>query len=260
MRHYGLLQSRQYPRLATSNDAVMRLVSSEDAFDNIVAVELKTSVSDNSIVALRERVSSTLPGSRFFSCGAGSELFTKYVPEVDHRVQLFHHAAVNGLRHSLYVAATPTEIVYAVLAQFEVLHLWAYCSFMSHIMHSYATVDHVLGLPQSELGRARDHHTFKVTSKLSTAIQYENSRRISQNEPMLKPAHSIIPVAVAYWNHVKGGQDVVSRMLKNVKVDFRSLTPRAFIWMRLVSLCLINAHLILRLMRVSFVQYQSHLR
>ena len=47
-----------------------------------------------------------------------------------------------------------------------------------------------------------------------------------------RDAHQIVPLAwlVALWNSVKGGPDVVSRMLKNVKVDFLSLHPRAFFY------------------------------
>ena len=65
---------------------------------------------------------------------------------------------------------------------------------------------------------------------------------------MLPPIHDIAPFSVSQWNHVKGGQDVVSRILKNVKVDFRSLTPRAFIIIRFVMISLMNAHMVRRLL------------
>ncbi len=63
----------------------------------------------------------------------------------------------------------------------------------------------------------------------------------------LKPAHDIVPYVVCLWNKCKGGQDVVSRQLKNVQVNFRSLKPRAYIIIRQLLIQLFNEHLVDRI-------------
>ena len=49
------------------------------------------------------------------------------------------------------------------------------------------------------------------------------------------------------WNKLKGGQDVVSRQLCNTKIDFRQMSPRAFVFIRQMKTQLLNAHIVYRL-------------
>jgi hypothetical protein len=77
---------------------------------------------------------------------------------------------------------------------------------------------------------------------------------IDSDESLL-PAHDIKPYIVNFWNQVKGGQDVVSRMLKDIKIDFRSLSPRCFLLIRQILTQLLNAHLALRLL--TFVSHKN---
>lgn len=37
----------------------------------------------------------------------------------------------------------------------------------------------------------------------------------------ISPAHNIRSYMVVLWNYFKSGQDVVSQILKNVKIDFK---------------------------------------
>ena len=189
-------------------------------------------------------------GSRFITCRFGSETFTNLVPCVDYRVQVLHHVAVDDLNDCLFVCATPNEIIYVLHIQFDDVAVSTYRMFISLMMDRCMTIDNLMQIPQEKLDFASDHNTINVWLKLSAAINRENSTRLQRNLPLLKPAHSIVPSAVSFWNSVKGGQDVVSRMLKNAKVDFRSLTPRAYIWIRMVSICLLNAHLLIKFLKV----------
>jgi hypothetical protein len=68
-----------------------------------------------------------------------------------------------------------------------------------------------------------------------------------EDDKKLASAHDLVPHAVSLWNKCKGGQDVVSRQLKNVKVDFRNLKPRAYIIIRQIMTQLLNAHLVHRI-------------
>ena len=47
-----------------------------------------------------------------------------------------------------------------------------------------------------------------------------------------------------------GGEDVNGRILKNVVVSFRSLSPRAFIFIRFIMVHLLNAHLCHRIVQL----------
>lgn len=255
----GLLASREQPRMATSNDAIGMLTFSGtsnevgDAREVVTAVELKTHVSQASIIATTRRLTSLhrLNGqSAFAICEFGSEVFQLLVPTVDRRIQCIHHAVVDRLNNTLYVAASTQRILYAVLVSFDDNMILAYKEAISYGL-AQISLEFIKRIPIEDLGYAVDQQTISCWRKLSEAILDENQRRRLSREAMLSPAHAILPSAVSLWNNVKGGQDVVSRILKNVKVDFRSLTPRAFIWFRLVLLSLMNSHLIYRLFHVS---------
>ena len=48
-----------------------------------------------------------------------------------------------------------------------------------------------------------------------------------------------------------GGEDVFGRMLKNVKINFRSLSPRAFVFIRVILTLLLNSYLVFRIVSFS---------
>ena len=107
------------------------------------------------------------------------------------------------------------------------------------------------GESPQEFGHAVDSQTVHLWQKLSaTIIEVHRAFSEQNNSFRMPPAHDLLPYAIYLWNHVKGGQDVCSRILKNVKVDFRGLSPRAFILIRFVLTALMNAHMLKRLLRV----------
>ena len=77
---------------------------------------------------------------------------------------------------------------------------------------------------------------------------YHSTRKITSCQ--VNPAHDLRPHFVDLWNRFKGGQDVVSRQMSNVKVNFRQLSPRAFLVIRQIMTPLLNAHLALRLVKL----------
>jgi len=147
------------------------------------------------------------------------------------------------------VVADLTHIIYSVLVKVQESDLCLYSSIVCRVSQSYLSyflsqdISSNIGLQSNEFGNAVDRHTVKTWRKIQLA--FEQNRAEGQ---MLPPIHDIAPFSVSQWNHVKGGQDVVSRILKNVKVDFRSLTPRAFIIIRFVMISLMNAHMVRRLL------------
>ena len=60
---------------------------------------------------------------------------------------------------------------------------------------------------------AVDGHTVQFWKNLSTGVL-----DCFNEHKKLRPAHDIKPKIVTMWNMLKGGQDVVSRILKDVKL------------------------------------------
>ena len=73
---------------------------------------------------------------------------------------------------------------------------------------------------------AVDKDTLTFWKKMAVSIKHEMRRRdMDPTLVGLKPAHDLVPFVVSLWNHVKGGEDVFGRILKNCKINFRSLSP-----------------------------------
>lgn len=160
-----------------------------------------------------------------------------------YRNQTVHHAATFDLPIGVFVVSSTTTIIYTVLVDYfdEIRRI--YQLGMYRLGNKY--ISWYLGneewdprkvLRKVKLFHAVDMETVVFWKRLSEKVLKLNS----DERTRLPPAHDIVPHAVALWNKCKGGQDVVSRMLKNVKVDFRSLRPRAYIIIRLIMVQLLN--------------------
>jgi hypothetical protein len=79
----------------------------------------------------------------------------------------------------------------------------------------------------------------------------------------------ILPTLAAFWNRIKGGIDVFSRHLKNVKANHSSLSPYAASWIRLIMAMVYNSHQMYQIMQsynylmdkrkcLSFKDYVNH--
>ena len=93
------------------------------------------------------------------------------------------------------------------------------------------------------------HHAIDIdTLTLWKCMSAELSTFFQEN-PGINPAHDFRPYIVDLWNKAKGGQDVVSRQLCNSKIDFRRLSPRAFLLIRQIMTQMLNTHLLYRLVK-----------
>ena len=201
-----------------------------------------------------------------------SDVFKILVWTPQYKTQVLHHAAVSSVPTVMFVVASTTTIIYSIVVQINPIHTHAYVTMMERVCQQNITVlqnsRHRQGESPQEFGHAVDSHTVHLWQKLSAAIIEVHRASAEQNNSIrMPPAHDLLPYAISLWNHVKGGQDVCSRILKNVKVDFRGLSPRAFILIRFVLTALMNAHMLKRLLRVetelerfsSYVELKQHL-
>lgn len=241
--------------MATSLDGLVVLKLITDSPDVVCALEIKSMTANNSVQDANDRLiracnATACLSQRLFVATFREPLFKKLVWTTDYRAQVMHHLAVTSLKHCLFVVADQTHIIYAVLVSMEDRDLQLYENIISRVSQTHLSyflnpdIGAEIALQPNEFGHAIDLHTVKIWKKLQQAI--DQKRAAGQ---MLGPVQHFVPFAVSQWNHCKGGQDVCSRILKNVKVDFRSLTPRAFIIIRFIMVALMNSHMIYRLLR-----------
>ena len=186
----------------------------------------------------------------------GEPLFNKLIWTPAYRGQVLHHAAVYQTRIIMFVVGTQSKIVYIVLACFKQEDIQKYYDIMNimKVNHLDWFHDDIKNYPKDlEFKHAVDNHTVQLWRKLGEAL-----RDLFDENGDLRPAHEIKPYIVVLWNLLKGGQDVMSRMLTDVKIDFKNLSPRCYVFMRQIKTQLLNIHHILHLITL-FESYNQNL-
>lgn len=75
-------------------------------------------------------------------------------------------------------------------------------------------------------------------------------RLIHERGRPLPSALRIVPSCIVWWNLTKGMTDVFSRVMMNVKANFKQMHPYVFIWIRMVITMVYNAHLLHRIFAI----------
>ncbi|EGZ26799.1 hypothetical protein PHYSODRAFT_308431 [Phytophthora sojae] len=148
--------------------------------------------------------------------------FKDIVPEGSHWCRILHNVVCGGVRDGFLVYATPTRII--------------------RIVHVY------VGDPVAVTYRAALHFICEAYMKwvyddtlVTPYFSLTDLGHCSRGRP-LPPAKHIIPSLIALWNRVKGGIDVYSRYLKNVKSRHTALAPTGAIFLRILMTLIYNAH------------------
>jgi hypothetical protein len=138
-----------------------------------------------------------------------------------------------------------TKIIYCVIVLFSNEKKTLYYKAMESMYEKHLSW---WKLPVSEIAKVvnmkyiNDQNTLQLWKNMGDGM-----RQFLQNNKNVLPAHDVKPYIVSLWNVLKGGQDVVSSQLKDIKIDFSSLSPRPFIIIRQITTMLLNAHLVARL-------------
>lgn len=251
--------------LATSIDGVAvvsrRQIINEQEYTTtrVCILELKTMCTSDTEKAAHVRLTHARAQCNdlqrtVFSGPLQSDLFKTLIWNSQYKAQVLHHAAVSSVPNVMFVVASSSTIIYSFIVEFDLVDLETYVGMMERVcqqnISAFRDARSQLNDNQVDFGHAVDAHTIHTWQKLSSAIiQIHTPADAESPNRRLPPAHDVLPYAVSLWNHVKGGQDVCSRILKNVKVDFRGLTPRAYILIRFIMTALMNAHLLARLLR-----------
>jgi hypothetical protein len=250
----GLLKSnvRHQPSfLATSIDGCAVFKDATVTPSEMVCVlEFKTATTASTKAQACERLAAAQavqqhPHRLVFRTEFGSSLFRMLVWTPSYRAQLLHHATTTGMSFCLFVVASLSTIVYAVFVHFPEEICQKYEQFLRREI--YPALQEFQHSPTSALSSSSE---FGHAVDIDTVLIWQNMANGFVRDGPRPPASDVVPFCVSKWNHCKGGQDVSSRILKNVKVDFRKLSPRGFIWIRFLMTAMMNAHMLVRLLEM----------
>ncbi|KAE9360930.1 hypothetical protein PF008_g1533 [Phytophthora fragariae] len=174
------------------------------------------------------------------------------IPDPSHRLQILHCVVCGGISDGFLVYASSTSfirVVHVVVgSDVSRIYYAALKAIMTeHLMWIYSDN----GVMPRFGGGPRSHCVDMVTLEPTLALWGVLVTLTKVRQQPLPPAKHIIPTLIASWNRVKGGIDVYSRYLKNVKSKHFRLSPTATIWLRMLMSLVYNAH-------QSYLILQSH--
>ena len=213
----------------------------------VFCFEIKTATSVASRQNLLRRVNQYGP---YQSCFVSSTAeFKLLVPDSAHRVQCLHHMATIGITTCFLVYEVPGSIQQVIALMCNAIHKLRYVSALQQFAMEHMgwvsqgtterNIYNLVGyLPDlDDYGYAVDKQTIATNLQLWDKA----SRMIQRHGAPLPTAKAIVPSMVAFWNTVKGGVDVYSRFLKNIKVSNARLSPTEYINLRMVNTLILNA-------------------
>ncbi|KUF96203.1 hypothetical protein AM587_10001032 [Phytophthora nicotianae] len=251
-KSYGLLAKSDQSYLAFSPDDVADVVDNTESFYAILEYKTRT----KSSTAATEKAISAKHGmftSIRLDTGSNGKQFRRLVPDQAHRSQILHNIIIASLRNGFLVYASKTTIlrVVHVIVSEDVAE--AYLLALSTIKDKclswiYSPDTPLPNFSAEELGHCVDTATLKQHLSLWRAL----TTKVETRGRPLPAAHQIVPTVIAKWNRVKGGIDVYSRYLKNVKARHAHLAPLAVIWLRILMTLAYNAYQTTQLLEVLF--------
>lgn len=185
------------------------------------------------------------------TAGYGATL-NQLIPEESHRSQIFHNIVCACVRDGYLIYAPQTSILRVVHVVVGDEAAATYRSALTVICGAYMSwiYNDTIAVPSfsgRELGYCVDFETLSQNLDLWRALV----KIVDVRGRPLSPAKYIIPSLVAFWNRVKGGIDVFSRHLKNVKSHHVALPPAAAIWLRIFMFLIYKAYQSFKLFQVS---------
>ena len=265
IKEYGLIAPHNDRWMATSVDGLLAIHEATQQGDDMVEnnwlaiakLKTRTTIQSRHVLktiadSLGERKLATM--NLRLDDEESLQKYRKLVPNKDYRQQVLHHCVVAGVTRGLYVEATMTSIQYAVLVHFHEDVIDAYKTTMEDVMFPKLKVFHETGVDDSldsikeefekvkdGPGHAVDQHTYLLTFAIYRA--WENL--VLQGTPV--PATRRLLTAVQnYWNRLKGGVDVFSRLLKNGGPSHEGLNLYATVNIRCLFILLGQQHLLRR--------------
>ena len=253
---YGIIQLEA--GIAASPDGVADIRFPDSEASKLVAVEVKTKVAARTLAEVASVVHDH-GDQRFFRCSFISDV-CKGLLTLEHRTQILHQATVLGTLQVLYVVASQTTIIYAVLVDFTAADCDDWLEIIRTVIRK--CVPYLLQgdselvlprLPEAAPGARNtyaagcpDNETFVLYFHLVRKLE----RMVRDRGYPFPFALRLVPILIVWWNKLKGMTDTVSRIMYNIKVPFHSLHPYALLWMRAIMMMVYNGHLLHRIFSI----------
>ena len=163
--------------------------------------------------------------------------------DVNYRLQVLHHAMVFQVDHVLFIVASGLKFIYAVLITIPQRYRLTYESFLHMLKQTH--LDWVYGngdIPDfnRENTSTKGYEVDRDCIKLHLGLSRSLWTIIEQKGKPLPPGKHLIPSIVAYWNRNKGGVDVLSRYLKNVKIPLGRASPLVVYVVRMIFMLIFS--------------------
>ena len=240
--------------MASSVDALLIFSSSSEEEERVGCVEIKTMTARSTLESARERGRKEKYKEIHISAGESAdqlEQFREFVPSVEHRAQLLHHASTFGTSDVFYCISSLTKIIYVVRIIFSEVSLRAHSNVLNGIVQTqlrwiyreeeFPTFE---GFEKRDFCWAGHRDAVLFSFKIWKAL----TERVMRLKEPLPRAHYIRPRLVYLWNTLKGGVDVYSRVMSNNKFHIKGIGSKAEFYIRAFLTAVYNAHICRRLL------------
>eukprot|EP01135_Chromosphaera_perkinsii_P011227 Nk52_evm8s2367 gene=Nk52_evmTU8s2367 len=246
VEHFGLLENRLCPYMATSVDGMMR-ISLADRRRVSAAVEFKTKSSPDELEKARNTAAKF---GKTVHCNFGDSTFKKVVDSILYRNQILHHATVTNVDHVVFVVGDKREILHTAIVTVpeEVKRSYFKCcktfgnEFMDWTNSRNNCFPNDVIIPSSSY--ACDSHTVNFWFKLWWSLK-QFCYDVKKPFPRIR---YFAPSIAVMWNFIKTGTDVVTRLNKNEQALMSQLSWKEYLYLRLIEYGLVNCYRLYQLL------------
>ena len=255
--HFRGLVCRTYePWMASSVDALLVFSPSAGGGERVGCMEIKTMTTRNTLQSARDRGKNGRYREILFDdIGAPRaekvKLFQELVPSVEHRAQLLHHCATFQTLDAFYCFSSLTKIIYVVRVVFSDATLRAHSNILNAVVRTQLRwiyeeeeFPSFEGFSKSDFCWAGHRDAVLFTLKMWKAL----TEMVMRLKEPLPRAHYIRPRLVFFWNTVKGGVDVYSRIMSHTGFQIKGLGSKAAFYIRAFLTAIYNTHICRRLL------------
>ncbi len=172
-----------------------------------------------------------------------------YIENQSEAVQILHHAFTFNIKYILLLVGNTMDIISGVLVRFDDQILSAYGSCMKNVEESALNwaYDSSVPFPRTEIIEAVKNYPYAVDAE-TVLTSFELWKALTKEENLPNsPCHRILPIQAGFWNRVKGGSDVLTRLCNNTKSEPPIKSPQSSVVDRNIALVTACIHRIMQI-------------
>ena len=256
----GLVISKDHPWIGTSIDGYADMKFGDKKA--CTTIEIKTVCTDNTLSAAQIARSQM---DIVTYCDFGDQNFLRGVRSIAYRTQLLHHACVMSCNKVLFLVASSTELIYALVITISDDDIMFYRSIVDIAAspikwaHQPEPVFPTSGFTDEGL-QQKGYDVTVHDVHLNFWIWKSIMQLVREKGKPLPCCKYIGPTCVVHWNSNKSPVDLMSKYLKDIKSSsMKHLSPSSVYVIRMISILLVNSFLATKLTLLHSSDYQSDL-